>query len=363
MSFENFVSFFSCAEHIDKHFTKNDLYDAIAPVREKLACHGVKVGASTTKRTLVAKLSGILGDGSFMPEVTRKERKSPKSLCALSKAVVSKLPKDILSALYAENTFPEQLDNWIYHNPFGKSENTEGLPYEGKWYSMPEYYCQTGNYLFMIFDTYHQLCGLRRLICQNGNPARGIKREAFVRSAEDSENNQCSLNQAMVNDLIDKQSAAFARATFSTKVSNGLMNIGAVVEARFCTLVNDWYKAEDDPGISALDRCRYRLAFRDWLLQVVRFHTFAPHGSYIRGTPIVLFEGLLTNIERKIQLFTFTKTGSYNFRADGSLDIENFFGTSQDIDLKGTGVIRPDDIPTTLSVAAELIDVKFDPNR
>ena len=363
MSFETFVSFFSCAENIDKHFTKNDLYDAIAPVREKLACHGVKAGASTTKRTLVTKLSGILGDGSIMPEVTRKGRKSPKSLCALSKAVVSKLPKDILSALYAENTFPEQLDNWIYHNPFGKSVNIEGLPYDGKWYSMPEYNCQTGNYLFMILDTYHQLCGLRRLVCQNGIPARGIKREAFVKIAEDSENNQCGLNQAMVNDLIDKQSAAFARATFSTKVSNALMNIGAVEEARFCILVNDWYKAEDDPGISALDRCRYRLAFRDWLLQDVRFHTFPPHGSFIRGIPIVLFEGLLTNIERKIQLFTFTKTGSYNVRAVGSLDIENFFGTFQDIDPKGTGVIRPDDIPAALSVAAELIDVKFDPNR
>jgi hypothetical protein len=127
--------------------------------------------------------------------------------------------------------------------------------------------------------------------------------------------------------------------------------------------VNNWYKAEDDPGIPALDRCRYRLAFRDWLLQDVTFHSFPPYGSYIRGIPTVLFEGLLTNIERKMQLFTFTKTNSYNVRAVGSLDIENFFGTFQDIDPKGTGVIRPDDIPAALNAATELIDVKSDPNR
>jgi hypothetical protein len=77
----------------------------------------------------------------------------------------------------------------------------------------------------------------------------------------------------------------------------------------------------------------------------------------------VLYEGLLTNIERKIQLFPFTKQGSYNVRAIGSLDIENFFGTFQDLDPRGTGVLTPSDIPTALSVAIELLDAKLNPNR
>ncbi|XP_062608960.1 uncharacterized protein LOC134270730 [Saccostrea cucullata] len=64
-----------------------------------------------------------------------------------------------------------------------------------------------------------------------------------------------------------------------------------------------------------------------------------------------------------MQLFPFTKSGSYNVRAVGSLDVENFFGSFQDIDPKGTGVFRPDDIPSALAVAAELIDSKLDPNR
>jgi hypothetical protein len=75
----------------------------------------------------------------------------------------------------------------------------------------------------------------------------------------------------------------------------------------------------------------------------------------------VLYEGLLTNIERKIQLFPFTKQGSYNVRAIGSLDIENFFGTFQDLDPRGTGVLTPSDIPTALSVAIELLDAKLNP--
>jgi hypothetical protein len=40
-----------------------------------------------------------------------------------------------------------------------------------------------------------------------------------------------------------------------------------------------------------------------------------------------------------------------------------FVGTFQDIDPKVTGVLRPDDIPMALSVAAELMDAKLGANR
>lgn len=37
--------------------------------------------------------------------------------------------------------------------------------------------------------------------------------------------------------------------------------------------------------------------------------TYPPYGSFINDIPVVLFEGLLTNIERKIQLFPSQKVG------------------------------------------------------
>ena len=45
------------------------------------------------------------------------------------------------------------------------------------------------------------------------------------------------------------------------------------------------------------------------------------------------------------------------------MDIENSFGTFQDIDPKGAGVLRPSDIPTALSVAVVLLDAQMDPER
>ncbi|KAL5010284.1 hypothetical protein ScPMuIL_012589 [Solemya velum] len=50
-------------------------------------------------------------------------------------------------------------------------------------------------------------------------------------------------------------------------------------------------------------------------------------------------------------------------KSSGSLDVENFFGGFQDYDPWGTGVLRPDSIPTAISVAAELQEARLDPNR
>ena len=76
-----------------------------------------------------------------------------------------------------------------------------------------------------------------------------------------------------------------------------------------------------------------------------------------------MFEGLMTNIERRIQLFAFVEKGSYNVRALGSLKAENIFGEFQDLDPKGSGVIRPDDIPSALSTACKLLYTRMDKQR
>jgi hypothetical protein len=57
---------------------------------------------------------------------------------------------------------------------------------------------------------------------------------------------------------------------------------------------------------------------------------------------MVLYEGLLTNIECKIQLF---------------------FGTFQDLEPRGTGVLTPSEHSNSSRVAIELLDAKLNPNR
>lgn len=364
ISVQEFEQKFQNANSIDKSFTKAELVLCMQPVVGKLKSKGVTCKSSLPKHELVSVMSKCLGDGTVFHNKKYK-KKNPESLKSMCKKSIHKMPKLVLNSFYAENIYAEKLEDWYSSSPFGAHVNIQNQnSIKNKmWYSKPEFNSTLGHYLFLILDSYHQLCGARRLVCQNGIPAAGIKKEAFHSITKDSNKNKCGLNIAMAVDLIDKQSVEFAKSTFSPKVTRALEDIGAINEAKFCSLIYNWYLADDEPGIPVDVRVHHRLSLRDWLLEDVDFTKFPPHGSYIKNIPIVLYEGLLTNIERKVQLFPFVKRQCYNVRAISSLDIENFFGTFQEIDPRGTGVLTPQDIPTAVSVAIELLDARLNPER
>lgn len=320
---------------IDQCFLAYELQICLKPVIGKLKCKGVNVRLSSTKHVLVNILSSILGDGSTKQCKNKNERKGNiKTLKVLAKQAVQKISKEHLNVIIAENIFPFEISKWFQMSPFGTEIQIEGVDTTQQkcWYSRPDFNAPLEYYIFMILDAYHQICGLRRLVCSNGIPAAGITHKCWHKVAEKSEFNQCGLNTALVKDMIDRQSVAYAVQTFSAKVEKALVEIGAENEATVCNLIRNWYQAEDEPGISSIDRCSSRLKLRHWLLSNVNFGKFPPYGSHVNDIPIILYEGLLTGIERRLQLYPFTKTGTYNVRAVGSLDIENFFGSFQDID-------------------------------
>ena len=161
-------------------------------------------------------------------------------------------------------------------------------------------------YQFTILDQHHLFTNARSKCCSSGIPERGLQKEAWVRAAKGG---KAGLNIALV-DLVDRQSDTFAHATFLQKVEENMKENGDYNEANFCRLLREWYSAEDDPGISSTYRCELRLNLRKWLLSHVQFNQFPPSGSHIRGIPLVMFEGLMTSFERRIQLYAFVKQGS-----------------------------------------------------
>lgn len=59
---------------------------------------------------------------------------------------------------------------------------------------------------------------------------------------------------------------------------------------------------------------------RNLLLDGVVFSVFPPVGRYIKGVPIIIYEGILLDIDSKLQMFAIV--GSYNIRSVGSLAAE-----------------------------------------
>jgi len=220
-----------------------------------------------------------------------------------------------------------------------------------------------GHITFPILDNEHLLVNTRVKCCSSGTKEAGISKEAWLKVARACKENKTGLTLAHVDDLIDKQSCAFALKTFSYEVEETMRKNGDVNETNFAKLIREWYEAEDKPGLSPFDRICRRLRLRSWLLSGVKFESFPVYGSHVKGIPIVLYEGFLTNIERHIQLYSYVKRGAYNARSIGTLDIENFFGEFTELDPKGNGILRPDDVPTALATACEILYARMNTSR
>lgn len=75
------------------------------------------------------------------------------------------------------------------------------------------------------------------------------------------------LSTVMIEDIIDPMSVSMATTNFSEAVENTMLENGDVDAASLCHDIRRWWNAEDDPGISALDRMKMRTPLRTRLLR------------------------------------------------------------------------------------------------
>lgn len=128
-------------------------------------------------------------------------------------------------------------------------------------------------------------------------------------------------------------------------------------------MIRYWYAAVDSAGIDIDERITFLMDKREFLLKQYNPMIFPPPGSYVNSLPIAQFEGISTNVDRRLQLYSMVQTGAYNHRSLSSLDSETFFSSFQDIDPKGTGVLRADDIESALTTACFLNDQRLKDDR
>ena len=132
-----------------------------------------------------------------------------------------------------------------------------------------------------------------------------------------------------VVELRDKQRSSYAVLTFSEKVEEEMIRLGYKAEALWCRLMRNFYDAVDTRGISVNERIEMLLSMRQYLLSKYKPNKFPPPASHVGGLPVPQFEGLLCNIDRRIQLYKLCMNKTYNHRSIASLDAETFFGCFQ----------------------------------
>ena len=129
-----------------------------------------------------------------------------------------------------------------------------------------------------VWDGTHLMTNMRRVVCTRGTEL--LKPKAWLAA---SQNPDVKLKYTMVADLPDKQDIGFALTTFSEEVEECMKQKHFYEEAKFCKLIRNWWNAEDESGISAVERLKHRLAMRKYLLDNVDFGICPQFTEYVKG--------------------------------------------------------------------------------
>ena len=303
------------ATEINRNFTVNELRLILSQTKTEYK-------QSHKKAVLVNMVSTLYGDGSSISQYN-----SVKSLRQLAIMKLKKL-------LYAVNIWPDAMVNYE-ESAYFKSHQPWTIETDDFSFQIPQWYSQpimfNNHPLQIILDPHHIYVNNRVRCCTTGMPGMGIKQQAWLRVTEQEQtrdaDKKTGLSLELVVELRDKQRNAFAATTFSEKVELAMTENGHIQEAKWCRLLRNWYAANDEAGVSVTQRITWMLDMRSFLLQFYTPGSFPPPGWHVAGLPMAQFEGLLTNMERRLQLFHLA--GPYNQRSVSSLDSETMFGSFQ----------------------------------
>ena len=316
---ETFRQLLSSPESIAKNFLVSEL-------KTLLRLGDKQVSSLKRKPELVNEVSDLYGSGVHMIV-----KKSPKSLRTQILHMMEKWPKDATNVLYATNIFPDRYKQWYGKQMFCKPSTI--LTDDNHRFTIDTWYAQParadGHLVQYIIDPHHIFVNNRSRCCSSGITGMGIKPQAWIKVAQESNHNRTGLSLELVVELRERQRNSFAQTTFSEAVECEMVKNGDNAEAEWCRLLRHWYRAVDEAGVATSQRLEWLLDMRCFLLKQYSPLNFPPPGYNFRGLPMAQFEGLLTNIDRRLQLYHITKTGTYNHRSISSLDCETMFGSFQ----------------------------------
>jgi hypothetical protein len=351
-----------------KCFTDAELKEVLTFLNVKLRQWNLQISLNIPKYEKVNKLSKIFGDSSALDNPKRKTSKGPQKILSLKAMSLRALrkstyPKLALSIAHAECFWNENLQLWRNKHHVADKVEIENASACFSPFYYPEFHPIRQQLEVKGVDGTHIRTCLRAKICRTG--LKDINTEAWIKVAK-SRRTPLKLAALLVlpnGKVVEQQNEAFARTMYCEEVEEEMRNNGDLGEAKFCRLIREWEEAEDQPGISALERIKRVLNLRTWLLDGVDFGDFPPPGMYIKGIPKVTFESLLCNLEGHMYMYELVKGGTYCWRAYSSLIGESFFSEMTEMDPAGKGVYTASGVNQHMKRISQIHSMRLNPNR
>lgn len=259
----------------------------------------------------------------------------------------------------AEYVWQDKLSDWKDSSRLKHDLKVSTSNFPECWFYIPDYSKEREQLEVRCVDSSHLLTRTRRKVCKGG--IEHMTNEPWVKVARSK---KTLITPIMIEDIVDPMSVPMAVTHFCSDVENTMRGNGDMDAASFCHAVRSWWKAEDESGISALDRIHMRIALRELLLDNVNFGRFPQPTMYIKGWPLQLWEALVASIDSKAILYSLAKRGTYNVRAFSSMMGETFFAEVTNQDKGGTkGTLTAAEFSHFIGKSLEQMHIMLDTER
>ena len=353
-----------------KRFKKADLLNICKYLNLKLLGTDKELKVKNVYKTeLINQLSKLIGDNHVI-QIQKRSRKSRVKLGRLQELATSVLmkqsyPKQVLNIAYATHIWPNRVQQW---RKTGKVESkievkgTDAGFFEP--YYIPEFDEKEQTFQVFTYDKTHLGTNMRKCLCLNKIEGVSIQAWKAVSLKNPEIIHPSIIDVSPEGKIADQMKEKLARTMVSEAVENKMKSFGFNKEAEFCHIIREGlYVADDKPGIPAVERCNKRLALIRWLDNNVEFGTFPPYGSRIKGMSWILYEGLRSSQEAKLYLYALAKKGTYCVRAPNTLCSESFFGSMQEMDPWGQGILSKQGVEKHINDFTTITAMKMDKSR
>ena len=306
------------------------------------------------KDTRAAKIAFLFGSGQLLYNTPQKV----PELKQLAHDIVEKFPLPVLQSVYAGVLHAKHKRIWKRNCSINMTAYIPVLDEHFPLFYYPEMSKIRKQIEFRTLDYTHQLTNLRAIICKSG--IDNVHTCEFQRISNKYPE---ILDKGIVFGSLDKQCASLAIQLFSQQVEDRLLENRAYHEAHFVKLVRNWYNACDSRGMPADERVNKLWAFYAYLTKDIDFDRFPGYSQYVKGIPIITYEGILQNISVRLSLYSISHFNTYNARSISSLVCESFFSTVSSKDPGKTGCPKAVDVPKIMADMIVIEQYKQDSMR
>ena len=325
---------------------------------------GIKVmNVSDTKPIKINKIVTSLQTSSeeLITPTMRRNRVKTLQQIARVKLMDPTYPKVYLQIVIANSLLETAATNWVNKSPISMEINVDaddcGDFFTHTCHSFPEFSERRQQREFRCIDPGHTLANMRSQISRYG--FKFCSKAAFVKV---SETNHKVLPKSILEDRLDRQSIRIAKRFFSVDVQEELEKNGDHQEAKFVSLVRNWFEACDERGIDAYTRVKHLQDFSDFLAELVTWDDWPPPYNYIQGMPVPTYEAIMQGISTRLQIFALSNM-PINQRSISTVAIESFFSEITAMEFSGLGCPKAVDIPRLISHVTELNSIRHDTGR